>query len=210
MRRSGWSATNPSRLQPLISRGINLLAMSLPSKKVAILVENLYEDLEFWYPYYRMKEAGAEVTVLGTGSSALYRGKHGLEAKPDKTVDQADPGSFDAVVIPGGYAPDYMRRYPPLLGFVKEMHARGKVVAAICHAGWVLSSAGVVKGLSMTCFSSIKEDVVNAGAKYVDQPVVNDRNVITSRFPADLPAFCREIIAALGAAKVPAVAAPQS
>ena len=170
----------------------------LPSgKKVAILVESLYEDLEFWYPYYRLKEAGAEVTVVGTGSSAVYRGKHGLEAKPDITADQADPGKFDAVVIPGGYAPDYMRRYPSLIGFVKGMHSEGKLVAAICHAGWVLASAGLTKGLTMTCFSSIKEDVVNAGGKYVDEPVVKDQNVITSRFPADLPAFCREIISSL-------------
>jgi len=166
--------------------------------RVAILVENLYEDLEFWYPYYRLKEAGADVTVVGTGSAQLYRGKHGLEAKPDITADQADPRSFDAVVIPGGYAPDYMRKYPALLSFVREMHDQGKVVAAICHAGWVLVSAGLAKGLTMTCFSSIKEDVVNAGANYVDKPVVKDRNVITSRFPADLPSFCKEIIASIG------------
>jgi protease I len=176
--------------------------MPAPGTKVAILVENLYEDLEFWYPYYRLKEEGAEVTVIGTGSSSLYRGKHGLEAKPDITADQADPSQFDAVVIPGGYAPDYMRRYPTLLNFVKEMHTQGRVVAAICHAGWVLASAGLTRGLTMTCFSSIKEDVVNAGAKYVDKPVVRDRNIITSRFPADLPVFCKEIIAALQAPNI--------
>ena len=109
------------------------------------------------------------------------------------------------MVIPGGYAPDYMRRYPALVNFVKGMHDRGKVVAAICHAGWVLASAGLTKGLTMTCFSSIKEDVINAGANYVDQPVVRDRNIITSRFPADLPEFCKEVIASLGGTKMPAV-----
>ena len=177
----------------------------MPPSKVAILVENLYEDLEFWYPYYRLKEAGAEVTIVGTGCAQLYRGKHGLEAKPDIAADQADPKGFDAVVIPGGYAPDYMRRHPPLLRFVREMHDQGKVVAAICHAGWVLASAGLAKGLTMTCFSSIKEDVINAGANYVDQSVVRDRNIITSRFPADLPAFCKEIIASLEQPERPAV-----
>jgi protease I len=171
--------------------------MPIAGKKVAILVENLYEDLEFWYPYYRLKEEGAELTVVGTGSSTLYKGKHGLEAKPDITADEADPRNFDAVVIPGGYAPDYMRRYPKVVGFVREMHEQGKPIAAICHAGWVLVSAGLTRGLTMTCFSSIKEDVVNAGAKYIDEPVVKDRNIITSRFPADLPSFCREIISTL-------------
>jgi protease I len=183
------------------------IIMAISGRRVAILVENLYEDLEFWYPYYRLKEEGAEVTIVGTGSSNLYKGKHGLEAKPDITADQADPKKFDAVIIPGGYAPDYMRRYPKLLGFVKEMHSQGKPVAAICHAGWVLASAGLASGLTMTCFSSIKEDVVNAGAKYVDEPVVKDRNIITSRFPADLPAFCREIVSTLEAEKAPLSAA---
>jgi deglycase len=174
--------------------------MTLSGNRVAILIENLYEDLEFWYPYYRMKEAGADVTVMGTGSSQVYRGKHGLEAKPDMTASEANPRDFSAVIIPGGYSPDYMRRYPALLNFVKAMDSEGKVVAAICHAGWVLVSAGLAKGRSMTCFSSIKEDVINAGANYVDKPVVRDGNLITSRFPADLPAFCSEIIKALEAA----------
>ena len=175
---------------------------SLAGKRIAILVENLYEDLEFWYPYYRMKEEGADVIVVGTGSSDVYRGKHGLEAKPKVTADKVSAGDFDAIIIPGGFAPDYMRRYPILLKLVRDMSDNGKIVAAICHAGWVLVSAGIVKGRSMTCFSSIRQDVINAGAEYVDSPVVKDRNLITSRAPADLPIFCREIIAALARTKV--------
>lgn len=166
------------------------------------MVENLYEDLEFWYPYYRLKEAGADVTVVGTGSADSYKGKHGLEAKPQTTAERVAAKDFDAVVIPGGYAPDFMRRYPSVINFVKAMDAAGKPVAAICHAGWVLVSAGVVKGRTMTCFSSIREDVINAGGNYVDKPVVRDGNLITSRFPADLPEFCREIISVLETSKL--------
>jgi protease I len=170
----------------------------LTGKKVAILVENLYEDLEFWYPYYRLKEEGADVVIVGTGSSDTYKGKHGLEAKPQTTADKVSAAEFDAIVIPGGFAPDYMRRHPSVIKLVKDMDSGHKPIAAICHAGSVLVSAGIIKGRSMTCFESIKQDVINAGAKYLDQPVVKDQNLISSRFPADLPFFCREIIATLG------------
>jgi len=181
--------------------------LSLEGRRVAILVENLYEDLEFWYPYYRLKEAGAEVTVVGSGSAEVYRGKHGLEAKPQVTADKVTSKDFDAIVIPGGYSPDYMRRHQSMVGLVRGMNDAGKPIAAICHAGWMLVSAGVAKGRTMTCFSSIKEDVINAGAKYVDKSVVRDRNLITSRFPADLPDFCREIISVLEKSRLPPVQA---
>ena len=110
--------------------------------------------------------------------------------------------AFDAVIVPGGYCPDYLRRYPSVLKFVRDAHDRGEVIAAICHAPWVLVSAGLLKGRTVTCFRSIKDDVVNAGARYVDREVVRDGNIITSRFPDDLPAFCREIITALEEMKV--------
>jgi protease I len=157
----------------------------------------LYEDLELWYPLYRLREAGAEVFVVGTGSAEVYTSKHGYPVKVDAEADMVDAGQFDAIVVPGGYAPDHMRRYPAMIKLVRDAYEQGKIVAAICHAGWMLASADVVRGRTLTCYRSIKDDLVNAGAHYVDQEVVRDGNLITSRFPGDLPAFMREILAAL-------------
>ncbi len=170
--------------------------MELAKKRVAILIEDLYNEFEFWYPYYRMKEAGAQVTVVGTGAKE-YHSKIGLPAPGGAHAETVSADDFDAVIVPGGYAPDRLRRSQAVLKLVRDCFHRGKVVAAICHAGWVLVSAEVLKGKTVTCFSSIKDDVINAGAEYVDQEVVRDGNLITSRTPDDLPAFCREIIAAL-------------
>ena len=172
--------------------------MDLQGKRVAILAENNYQDLELWYPLLRMREAGAEVKVVGTGSATTYTSKHGYEVPVDVAADEVKAADFDAVIIPGGYAPDFMRRYPAMVGLVREAFEQGKVVAAICHAGWMLASAGIVKGKKATCFHAIKDDLINAGATYLDQEVVQDGNLITSRVPSDLPAFCRTIIAALG------------
>ncbi|HLH72110.1 MAG TPA: DJ-1/PfpI family protein, partial [Chloroflexota bacterium] len=116
--------------------------MELSNRKVAVLAENDYEDLEIWYPLIRLQEAGAEITVVGTGSAAAYSGKHGLVVKVDKNADEVNARDFDAVIVPGGWAPDRLRRYPAVLKLVKEADSQGKVVGAICHAGWVLCSAG--------------------------------------------------------------------
>lgn len=183
--------------------------MSLSGRRVAVLAENLYEDQELWYPLYRMREEGAETTVVGSGSSMVYKSKHGYEVRVDTTADKVRADEFDAVIIPGGWAPDYLRRHESVLAFVRNMQSQGKVIGAICHAGSVLVSAGILKGRTATCVRAIKDDIINAGAKYVDREVVRDGNLITSRFPDDLPAFCREIIATLKELKVAVMAGKQ-
>ena len=171
--------------------------MRLKGKKIVILIENNYQDLEFWVPYYRLKEEGAEVTVVGSGSSQTYTSKYGYPVEVEKKAKDIDVSKYDGVVIPGGYAPDLMRRYPDMVRIVREAHQKGKVISAICHAGWMLVSAGILRGKKATGFFAIKDDLVNAGANYVDAEVVRDGNLITSRKPDDLPAFCRETIESL-------------
>jgi protease I len=171
----------------------------LEGRRVALLAENMYEDLELWYPLIRLREAGAEVSVVAPSAGAVYKSKHGIEVKADLSAEEAKPSQFDAVVIPGGFAPDYMRRSEAMVRFVREASGQGKLVAAICHAGSMLVSANVVRGRTLTCFRSIKDDVVNAGGNYVDRAVVRDGDLITSRVPDDLPEFCAEIISALTA-----------
>ena len=171
--------------------------MELQGKKIIILVEQMYNDLEFWYPYYRLKEAGAEVVVVGSGSSEEYTGKSGIPCKADAGAEQVSAADFDGIVIPGGYAPDHMRRYPSMVKLVRDLFEAGKVVAAICHAGWMLASADIVKDRTLTSFFAIKDDLINAGANWIDQEVVVDGKLITSRKPDDLPAFMKAIIAAL-------------
>jgi protease I len=171
--------------------------MRLQGKRIAILAENLYQEMELWVPYYRLKEEGATVVVIGTGTAKSYTSKHGYPVTVDAAADGVKGTDFDAVVIPGGYAPDLMRRSDAMVRLVREAFAAGRVVAAICHAGWVLCSAGVLQGKTATGFFSIRDDMVNAGARFVDQEVVVDGNLITSRKPDDLPAFCRELVRAL-------------
>jgi protease I len=168
--------------------------MKLTGKKVIVLAEDLYEDLELWYPLLRLREAGAEVLVAGPDAGAVYKSKHGYPVTADVAAADADPAEIDALIIPGGYAPDRIRRQPAMLDLVKAVHERGGVVAFICHAGWVPVSAGILKGRRVTSFSAIRDDMINAGAQWTDEEVVRDGNLISSRTPDDLPAFCRAII----------------
>jgi protease I len=162
-------------------------------KKIAVLVEDLYQVLEVWYPYFRLREEGIQTVLVGTGKKE-YKSKDGYLAVEEISIEKVKAEDFDAVVIPGGYAPDILRRYPQVNNFVRDMYVKGKVVAAICHAGWVLVSAGILKGKKVTGFFAIKDDLINAGAEFSDKEVVVDDNLITSRNPYDLPAFCRELI----------------
>lgn len=162
-------------------------------KKVAVLVEDNYQVLEVWYPYLRLREDGIQTVLVGTGKKT-YQSKEGYPAQEELPIKKAKVEDFDAVVIPGGYAPDVLRRYAEVNNFVKDMYNKGKVVAAICHGGWVLVSAGILKGRNVTGFYAIKDDLINAGGKFMDEEVVVDANLITSRNPYDLPAFCAQII----------------
>lgn len=165
-------------------------------KRIAVLVEDLYQVLEVWYPYLRLREEGFEPVLVGTGKKS-YKSKEGYPADEEMPVQKARAADFDAVVIPGGYAPDMLRCYPEVNALVKEMNSQGKTIACICHGGWVLCSTGILRGRTVTGFSAIKDDLINAGAAFLDKEVVVDKNLITSRNPFDLPAFCRELIAQL-------------
>ncbi len=168
--------------------------MSLAGKRVAVLVEQQYQEMEVWYPVYRLREAGCEVVLVGPEAGKTYPSKLGYPAKADASAKDTSADRFHAIVIPGGFAPDYIRRSEPMLKLVRDLSAQGKPVAAICHGPWVLCSTTALKGKKVTCFHSIKDDVTNAGGTYVDQEVVIDGNVITSRTPDDLPAFVVAII----------------
>lgn len=173
------------------------VTMDLQGKKVVILTEQMYHELEFWYPYYRIQEAGGEVVVVGPAANTTFPGKFGTQVKADATADQINISEYAGVIIPGGYAPDHMRRHPAMVKLVKDFFDAGKVVAAICHAGWMLASAEILEGRTVTSFFAIKDDLVHAGADWVDQEVVIDGELITSRMPDDLPAFMRTVVAAL-------------
>ena len=166
------------------------------AKKIAIVVDEMYQVLEVWYPYYRLKEEGFEVDFVAAEAKKEYHSKEGYPCWSQVGAEWADIDDYGCMVVPGGFAPDYMRRNARVVEFANKMVHAGKVIAAICHGGWLLCSTGVYKGKKATCFHSIKDDVMHAGAEYVDAECVVDGNLITSRKPDDLPAFCRAIIEA--------------
>ena len=166
---------------------------SLNGRRAAIIVADEFEDLELYYPMYRLQEEGVKTVVVGlTGKSV--KGKHEYSIVPDVAIDNVDARDFDILVIPGGKSPERLRLNPKILDFVRSFDRAGKPIAAICHAGQVLASAGIVKGRRLTCVESIRDDMVNAGADYVDRSVVRDRNLVTSRVPKDLPDFGRVMV----------------
>lgn len=167
------------------------------AKKILIFVDEHYEDLELQYPKYRFKEAGFEVAIAGQ-KKETYKGKWGYPCQPDLTLEEVMVDEYAALLIPGGYAPDKLRRWPRALEIVRECDRAKKLIAFICHAGWVPISAGVLRGVTCTSFMAIKDDMVNAGALWQDAPVVVDRHFISSRSPEDLPFFCPAIIEFLG------------
>ncbi len=166
-------------------------------RKIAILLENLYDDKELIYPYYRLQEAGYKVDLVGTKKKETYKSKHGLPMTSDIGSQEANPNDYEALIIPGGFSPDYMRRHQATIDFAKAMNDMNKPIAAICHGPWLMISSCDLKGRSLTGFHSIKTDIENAGASYQDAQVVVDQNFITSRTPNDLPAFTKAIIHAL-------------
>ncbi len=166
-------------------------------KKVAILVDEMYQVLEVWYPYYRFLEAGLQVKLVAAEAKKEYHSKEGYPCVSEIAAAQADVGDYDCMLVPGGFAPDFMRRSTDVIKFANDMVDAGRVIAAICHGGWLLCSTKVYKGRKATCFMAIKDDIINAGAEYVDDECVVDGNLITARKPDDLPAFCAAVLHAL-------------
>ena len=177
----------------------------LQGKRAAVLVEQMYQEMEVWYPVYRLREAGCKVTLVGPEANQTYASKLGYPAKSERAAKDVRADDFDLLVIPGGYAPDHLRRCEAMIKLTSTMAEQGKPVAAICHGPWVLCSTQALKGRRATCFFSIKDDLTNAGATYVDEEVVRDGNLITSRKPDDLPAFMQAVLQAVREAK-PALA----
>jgi protease I len=166
-------------------------------RRILCFVGDAYEDLELWYPKLRLEEAGAHVTVAGAEEGATYRGKHGYPCVSDAAITDMEVDDFHGVICPGGWMPDKLRRDPKVLQLVREFAAAKKLVAAICHGGWIPISAGVYRGVKVTASAGIRDDLINAGAVWEDAAVVTDRHFVSSRKPDDLPDFCRAILTVL-------------
>jgi len=173
--------------------------MTLKGKRILVLIGPGFEELEFYVPVMRMQEANAEVMVAGEKAGKSYFGKHGncMEGTADVGFDDVDPATFDAVIVPGGWAPDKIRRIDSVKKIVKTMYNAGKIVGMICHAGLVGISAGIVKGHEATGSQGIKDDILNAGATWRDEPAFRSGNIVWGRVVPDIPYFCRELIKAL-------------
>jgi len=172
--------------------------MKLKGKTIAVLVEQDYQEMEVWYPTFRLREEGATVKHVGTGSATEYKGKYGYPVKVDANAEQVNAAMLDGLVIPGGWAPDKLRMSGAVLKLTRDMFAAKKPVACICHGGWVLASADVVRGKHVTSYAAIQDDMKHAGALWEDSEVVVDGNLVTSRKPDDLPAFMREFLKLFG------------
>lgn len=174
-------------------------SLPLAERRILTFVGDIYEDLELWYPKLRLIEAGAHVTVAGPESGARYAGKNGYPCVSDTAIAELEVDDFCGLVVPGGFMPDKLRRDPKVLELVRGFHESGKLIAAVCHGGWIPISAGVYNGVQVTGSPGIKDDLVNAGAIWNDEPVVIDRHFVSSRKPDDLPDFCRGILQVLTA-----------
>jgi len=166
----------------------------LANAKIAIMVDEMYQVLEVWQPYYRLLEAGRKVDFVAAEAKKQYYSKEGYPCISTVSASRANAADYDCMIVPGGFAPDFMRRSRDVIKFANDMVNAGKIIAAICHGGWLLCSTDIYKGKKATCFTAIKDDIINAGAEYVDAECVVDGNLITSRKPDDLPAFCTAIL----------------
>jgi protease I len=173
--------------------------MQLEKARVAVLVENMYQELELWYPVLRLREAGVQVTIVGPTKGEVYASKLGYPAVAEAGIDEVSADDFDAVIVPGGFSPEYLRRNPRMVDLVRKIDADGRTVAAICHAGWLLASAELVSGRTVTSVPVIKDDVIHAGGNWQNEAVVVDGNLITAQLPNDLPQFLARILESLEA-----------
>jgi len=178
--------------------------MDLENQRVAVLVDKSFEDLEFWVPVMRLREEGADVMIAGREANETFVGKHGLTATTEFAAEEIDADAINAVVVPGGWAPDKLRRDDGVTSLVRDMDTQNKIVAQICHAGLVGISAGIVEGRRATGSRGIKDDLVNAGAEWVDEPAFRDGNQVWGRVVDDIPAFSRTLVQAMKEMSAPA------